>query len=289
MDRKPEKRNQRPGSLHGRRVVAGGTAASLATFGVLLIVASATLGSVGPGVTMTAPYKSALVALSNPMSTSGCGKGATVHAAFFNKTSGVGGFSDNGTSSWCTTSTNNSARFIGQIEVSLPVHVSKTGTHTISAVWVTIAVGSVNLTAGTCAGSSSTTYTSCTRSSSAFVYGSAYLLDKTTHKKVGPSNVWPGNSTYVSNYTSCYFTACSSTGTAKTSSSFSTGSSFWAWNWNGIAMNSTHKYVLRMFVFGGVNVVLKVSGATLTGTSANAQLNSATGGNDEDLYSITVT
>jgi len=279
----------REGKWRHRRFAAGIIGSSLATFGALLIVASSTLGAVGPAVTQKAPYKAALVTLTNPTSISGCGKGAIVKAAFFNKTSGIGGFSDNGTTSWCTTSTNNSARYTSQIVVSIPIHVTTTGAHTISAVWITVAIGSVNMTAGTCTGSSTTAYTGCNRASSTFVYGAAYLLDKTTHKKVGPSNKWLGNSTYVANYTSCYYTTCTSTGTSKTSSSFSTGSSFWAWDWNSTAMTATDKYVLHMVIFGGVNVVLKVSGATLTGASANAQLNSGTGGNDEDLYSISIT
>jgi hypothetical protein len=265
-----------------------GGVASAAGITVLLLLLPSTLGAVGASSTLTAPYKTAKVALSNPVSVSGCAVPHIVSKAFFNKTTGIGGFSANATTSWCTNATNNSALATGQLTVSLPIHVRTTGTHKISVFWVTVATGSVNLTAGTCAGSTLIAYTSCTRSAKAFVYGTAFLVDQVTLKKVGSSNIWPGNFVYVSNYTSCYHTTCTSTASAHSSASFSTGSSFWAWYWNKTLLNASHNYTLKMTVFGGSQVILKVTGATLTGASANAQLNSATRGNDEQLYSISI-
>jgi len=253
---------------------------------VATVLAPSTLGAVTPGVTLKAPYKKATVVLTNPATVAGCGGGAIRTSAFFNKTTGIGGFSDNSSSTWCTSSTNNSASYTGRLALTLPVKFATSGMHTITVLWDTVIAGSVNLTAGTCAGSASAPYSGCTRSSEAFVYGFAYLIDKTTHKKVA-SNAWPGNFAYVDSYTSCRYTNCSTTSSAKSSATIS-GSFFWAWYWNKTAVNSTHKYVLSMTLSGGAAVVLKVSGATLSGAKADAQLNSATGGNDEQLYSVTI-
>ncbi|MCI4331513.1 MAG: hypothetical protein L3K19_06670 [Thermoplasmata archaeon] len=259
----------------------------MASFAVLLILAPAALAGPTAAVTLKAPYKKATVTLTNPSSTAGCGTFTRVQASSFNKTTGIGAFSDNATTSWCTSYTNNSALSEGKFEVALPIKVTTTGAHTITVLWDTVAVGSENLTAGTCSGSSGVLYSGCTQFAKTFVYGYAFLLDKTTHKHVA-SSAWPGNFAYSSSYTSCRYTNCTTSTSGKATGSFG-GSFFWAWYWNGTVMNSTHKYVLQMFILGGASVEMLVSGATLSGGSANAQLNSATHGNDEQLYSISIT
>jgi hypothetical protein len=269
-----------------RTIFAGGAGATFAAVAVLMMLTPAALGGPSTAVTLSAPYKKATVILSSPSSSAGCGSYVAVKAPFFNKTSGIGGFSGNASTSWCTTSTNNSAISEGKFQVNLPISVSSTGTHTVTALWDTVARGSENLTAGTCTGSSSTLYSGCNRWAKTFVYGYAFLLDKTSHKKIA-STKWPGNFAYSSNYTSCRYTACASSGSGGSSGSFG-GSFYWAWYWNSTAMNSTHKYVLQMFILGGSSVELMTSGATLSGASANSQLNSATLGNDEQLVSVTI-
>ncbi|HEV2317055.1 MAG TPA: hypothetical protein VGV89_05725 [Thermoplasmata archaeon] len=262
----------------------GGLAATLLALGAAALFLVPT--SLGATVTLKAPYKAAIVTFKNPMSQSGCGSGTSIVPAFFNKTLGVGGMSSNGSTRWCTSSSNNSAFVEGLFQVSLPIHIRTSGAHTINATWITIARGSVNLTAGTCTQGTSM-YSSCTRGARAFVYGSAYLLDKTTHKRAAPTINWPGNFTYVSNYTSCYLGSCTSMASKHSSGSF--GGTFpWLWSWSGLVLNSTHKYALVMDIFGGTYVYLMNSGATFSGASANAQLNSATAGNEEQLYSVTV-
>ncbi|HZY71157.1 MAG TPA: hypothetical protein VFF67_09310 [Thermoplasmata archaeon] len=245
-------------------------------------------GSVAASTTIKAPFKTAGVKLTNPTTTSGCGFGSAITPAAFNRTTGVGGFADNASATWCTNATSNSASRTGQIVVSLPFKVASNGKYNITAIWVTVAVGFVNLTAGKCTGSSGTLYSSCTRSAKAYVYGTAYIADKTVPKKTKPSNVWPGNFTYVSNYTSCTYTACSSKASAQASAQMSTGSAFWQWVWTAAPLNATHKYVLVMTIFGGASVVLSVNGASLSGASANAHLNTATLGQDEQLSSVTI-
>lgn len=267
--------------------IAGGSGAALAVLAVLLIAAPAALGSVAPATTLKAPYKTATVVLTSPSSVAGCGSYTIIKGAFFNKTSGIGGFSSNSSTRSCSANTNNSANGESKFQLNLPVHVTTTGTHNITAVWDTVAVGSENLTAGTCAGSSSALYSGCTQFAKTYVYGYAFLLDKTSHKKVASSK-WAGNFAYSSSYTSCRYTNCSTTGSGGSGATFG-GSFFWAWYWNATKMNATHKYVLQMFIFGGASVeLLAGGGASLTGGSANAQLNSATGGNDEQLLSVTI-
>ena len=268
------------------RALTTATTGGLAVFvALMLVIPSAT--AVSPNVIMKAPYKKAIVTLTNTTVKNGCGNSTLVTPPSFNKTTGVGGFSGSATTTWCTSSVNNTGIAQGMIQVNVPISVKVNGTHTINAIWSTIIWGSANLTAGTCKGSSSVLYSGCTRDARAYVYGKATLLDKTTKKSVGPSNKWAGNFVYLSNYTSCYFTTCSSTTQGKSTANIS-GSFPWLWAWNSTQMNTTHKYVLQMFIFGGARAELKTSMATLTGASANAQLNSATLGNLEQLLQITI-
>ncbi len=249
---------------------------------VALLIVPANLAA----TTITAPYHHTRRALSNPTSTAWCGSSAGLVSAGFSAKSGLGVFSDNASSKVCSSSTNNSGLAEGMIELTLPFSVKTNGSHTVTAYWITVAAGSLNFTAGTCTGTSST-YSGCTRLSEAYVYGYAYLVDKTTHKKIKPQAPWAGDFVYSWNYTSCYYTMCSSSASGKPTASFS-GSVPWVWTWNRTFVN-THHYALKMYIYGGARVQLSTSnGATLPGASGNAQLNSATGGNDEQLYSVTV-
>lgn len=286
----------RKGSAQGRTnrwrgILTTGTGASMAAVAAVLILgAPAALAGVTPNVTLTAPYKKATAVLTNPKSMTGCGSSSTVTAAYFNKTSGIGGFSSNASTTWCTSSTNNSAKVVGIVALTLPIPITTNGSHVIQATWITVAQGYINLTGGTCTPSNSSLYSGCTRASGAFVYGSAFLLDKTTHKKTPLSISWPGNFTYLSAYTSCIKTSCSTTGSGTGSKALHTGTSFWLWQWNATKLNRTHLYALKMYIFGGVSVVLMTSGgATLSGAKADAQFNSGTLGNDEQLYSVSIT
>lgn len=252
---------------------------------VVLLVIS---GGAAASTTLKAPFKTAKVGLANPTSQSGCGNGSVLSPASFNRTSGVGGFADNASSVWCNTSASNSALRTGKITVSIPVKVATTGHYTITAVWITVALGFVNLTAGKCAGSASVKHSTCTRSAKAYVLGTAYVQDKTVAGKTPPTTNWPGNSTSVSNTTTCAFTTCLSKATAHHSAQMSTGTAFWQWVWNGTLLNASHSYVLVMVVYGGASVVLSESGATLVGARADAHLNTATLGQDEQLYSVTI-
>jgi hypothetical protein len=257
---------------------------------VLLIALSASGAPVsGTTHTYTAPYKGAHISTRTIGTMNGCGGGGHPKRVYFNRTAGVGGFSENASAKWCGSSANNSANFQGVFTVAFPFHVKSSGAHNISVTWLTVATGSVNLTAGTCSASSSTYYAGCTRSAAAFVYGSAYLLDKTTGTKIKLSNHWPGNSTYVDNYTSCAYGKCNSVASKLSSSTLRTGAAYWAWYWNGTVLNASHNYTLKMSINGGVTVVLTTTGgATLSGASADGQLNSATLGNEEKLYAIAI-
>lgn len=278
----------RRGTGRWRGILAtGGGAAVMAPVVVLLLMApTAGASSVK---TIVAPYKGVHPILANPTSVSGCGGGAQSVHAFFNATAGIGGFSDNASTKWCSAYTNNSANMQGRFSIGVPFKLKTSGVRNITALWLTVSFGGVNLTAGTCTGSSTSLYSGCTRSASAFVYGTAYLLDKTTGTHTKLSNKWLGNSTYVSNYTSCMYTRCSSTHSKTTSAVLSTGNAYWVWQWNLTSINATHNYSLKMTIFGGVTVTLSTSGgATLSGASADAQMNSATLGNKQQLLSITI-
>ena len=263
--------------------------ATFATFFVVATIAMLLLQAAGASATtLRAPFTSATVTLTNPASHTGAGKTVLVTGAFFNKTTGIGGFSDNASSTWRNTTSNNSALATGRIVVSIPIHAPSTGSHSISIVWTTIALGSVNLTVGTCRGSSTIATSSCTRFVQAFVFGFAVLQDKTNGSSVRVQN-WPGNSTSVWSNTTCSFLHCTTKASVAHTGALHTGKAFWAWDFTSVPMNATHTYVLQMTLFGGAQVTLSVSGATLKGASGNAQFNSGTRGNEEILDSVGVT
>jgi hypothetical protein len=256
---------------------------------VILLVAPGTLAAT-PNTVLKPPFKTAVVTLTNPQSASGCGAVSLVTGAFFNKTTGVGGFSDNASATGCTTSRNNSALSTGHIQITIPIHVKTTGAQSITVIWTTQAIGSVNLSAGLCRGSKTVASSSCTRSATAFVNGFGFLIDKTTGTQTANTGTWPGNATSVSNVTTCAFTVCTSSATPVTSSALHTGRAGWSWSWTGITLNSTNSYSLELVLFGGAVVTLEVTaGATLKGASANAQFNSSSIHQQENLDSITVT
>jgi hypothetical protein len=260
----------------------------LATAMTLVLLLPSLAAAAQPAVTtIKAPYTSAVVTLTNPTTHAGTGKTVRGASAFFNKTTGIGGFADNASASWRNTSTNNSALATGRIQVNLPITISTTGTHTISVVWITVATGSVNLTKGSCTGSATIASTSCTRFAQTFVNGFAILLDKTNGSSTRVQN-WPGNFTAVWDNTTCSFLHCTSTTSSKFTGALHTGKAFWAWDFTSVSLVSTHHYVVEMFLFGGSEVTLQVNGAMLKGASGNAQFNSATRGNDEVLNSVSI-
>jgi hypothetical protein len=258
-----------------------------AVVAVLLLLAPAVAGVSAASTVLKAPFTSATVTLSNPATRAGTGVTLLVTKSFFNKTTGVGGFSDNGSATWKSTSSNNSALAAGRIEVSLPVTISTTGRHTITVVWVTIATGSVNLTAGTCHGNASLASSSCTRFAQAFVHGFGNLVDR-TNGSILRVQTWPGNFTSVWSNTTCARLTCTTSASTGHAGVLHTGTAFWSWTWSSVALNASHKYVLQMFLFDGAQVTLETSGATLRNASGNAQLNSATNGNDETLKTVTI-
>ena len=254
---------------------------------VLLLVPPTTAGAQPNVTTLKAPFTAATVTLTNPVTHAGTGKTVIVATSFFNKTTGVGGFSDNASALWRSTATNNSALATGRIQVNLPITISTTARHTISVVWITVATGSVNLTAGQCKGNASIASSSCTRFAQTFVHGFANLVDRTNGTSIRVQD-WPGNFTAVWSNTTCAFLTCTTSASTGHTGALHTGKAFWSWTFSSVALVSTHKYTIQMFLFGGAQVTLQVNGATLRNASGNAQMNSATLGNDEVLSSVTI-
>ena len=282
-----ERRSSAP-KLPGTTVQRTGWFAPLAALALVLLLVPSSVGGAGLSSTvLKAPFTSATVTLTNPITHAGMGKTTLVVKSFFNKTTGVGGFSDNASSTWKSTNANNSAQATGRIQIVLPITIPTTARHTITVVWITMATGSVNLTPGTCRGNASLASTSCTRFAQTFVHGFANLIDGTNGSTIRVQT-WPGNFTSVWSNTTCAFLVCTSSSSTAHSGSLHTGKAFWSWTWSSVALNASHTYTIQMFLFGGAQVTLKVSGATLRTASGNAQLNSATRGNDEVLSSVTI-
>ncbi|MCI4337452.1 MAG: hypothetical protein L3K17_09775 [Thermoplasmata archaeon] len=273
-----------------RRLAVGGAVHALAFIAVVVLWAPSAMGSIVPLTTIKAPYTTAVVSLANPKAVSGCGTAKLVTKAFFNTTSGIGGFSSRANSTWCTKSTNNSALEEGKITINIPISVKTTGLHNITVVWETHAVGSVNVTAGRCAGSATNASSTCTRLAEAFVFGTNYLLDNTTKTRtISTAPLWPGNFTAVWSNTTCSLTTCTTSASAAKTSALHTGKAFWSWDWSSVSMNASHSYMLHFVLYGGVwATLLTTGGATLTGAKVNGQFNSGTLGNEQDLLSISV-
>ncbi|MCI4368743.1 MAG: hypothetical protein L3K09_04190 [Thermoplasmata archaeon] len=258
-----------------------------AAVAVMMLLAPTTVGASPSLVTMKAPYKKATAVLTNPKSSSGCASTTQPVLAFFNKTNGIGGFSDNATAPKCTTSYNFAAMSEGQMVITLPLKAVATGTYTVTATWDTIIASWANITSGSCKLAGSFTSGWCNVTARAFVYGSAFLLDKTTHVKTALTTKWPGNFTYVWNYTTCSTGTCASK-TSPTLTGTEIGNFPWIWDWQNVKLSSTDHYVLVMTIFGGASASITSFWTTITGASANAQMNSATGGNEEKLLSVTI-
>jgi hypothetical protein len=257
---------------------------------LILLLAPAVLAGATPLTTSKPPFTNASVTLANPKTIAGCQSAKIVTKAFFNKTTGIGGFSSRDNASWCPANANNSVLQEGKLTISIPITVTKTGIHNITVVWDTIATGSVNLTPGRCAGTSTAASSSCVRFAQAFVFGTNFLLDNTTKTHtLSSSPIWPGNSTSVWSNSTCAFKVCTTSASGALTSALHTGNAFWSWTWNSVSLNASHTYSLHLVLFGGTEVTLMTTGgATLTTAKGNAQFNSGTLGNEEKLLSITV-
>src|SRR5271170_5176961 len=137
----------------GGRLVGGSSALGMIVLlGLLILAPSASAGS--GSHTFMAPYKTSKSVASDPNSSAGGGSGAQTQKAFWNKSAGIAGFSSTASATWWSNKTNSSANEVGQVVISIPIHIKTTGAHTITVVWTTIAAGYANLTAGTFVASS---------------------------------------------------------------------------------------------------------------------------------------
>jgi hypothetical protein len=274
----------------GRSRATLGAAYALGAGVLILLLAPTVLAGATPLTTSKPPFTNATFTLANPKTSAGCQSAKLVTKAFFNKTTGIGGFSSRDNATWCAANTNNSVLQEGKITITIPITVTKTGIHNITVVWDTIATGSVNLTAGRCAGTATSASSSCVRFVQAFVFGTNFLLDNNTKTHtLSSSPLWPGNSTSLWSNTSCAFKTCTTSTNGGVTSALHTGNAFWSWDWNSIFLNASHTYTLHLILFGGTQVTLMTTGgATLASAKGNAQFNSGTLGNEEKLLSITV-
>ena len=99
---------------HRRWALAGATG-GFGAIAVLCLVAPGLLAVAPMSKTYHAPYNSAKVFLTDPSSRAGCGGGLQSLPSFFNKTSGLGGFDSNVSTLVCSSHTNNSAKFVGEL------------------------------------------------------------------------------------------------------------------------------------------------------------------------------
>jgi hypothetical protein len=114
-------------------------------------------------------------------------------------------------------------------------------------------------------------------------------VDRTNGSQFVPNNFWPGDSVNVSEFTRCANTRCTSSGSNGTSANFTTGASYWAWYFNGTALNASHRYLLELTIYGGVEVQLAGTGLVgIIGGGGAALVNSGNHGKREVLLSVTI-
>lgn len=276
-----------PGLRRTTRIAGWGTGAAGVAVAVLVVLGPATFARSPVGPATGAPYAGMGVVLSTTWKVAGCGKASITSAPAFSPTTGVGGFGGSASAKGCGSPTPGDLGVaIAQIELTYPINTSATGRHTVTVVWSTILNGSATERAGRCTPNATAATAYCDRIASAFVFGYATLIDATNGTRL-PSSAWPGNFTTSETNTSCVFGTCTTTTTGPGSGSI-VGSFPWAWSWSKVFLNATHAYLLDMVLYGGAVASLTTFAATLRGASASATLNSATGGNQESITSITV-
>jgi hypothetical protein len=173
---------------------------------------------------------------------------------------------------------------VGALGAYIPIP-SKQGRTTV-VVNMTLAWAETDtLKVGRCTVNLSASVSYCVQGSESYLYGWAWLNDKSNGTSIASSTAWPAADHFIENTTDCFSGACSfyQWGSA---GSFSGAQSF-SWWFNISSMQKSHHYVLWVYFSGGTYVSAEASNAVLTGARATAGLNFASGGNGATLTSIT--
>lgn len=274
----------------GGRGSLRGTVGLLAVTGLLFLTPAVSGAGVVPSglETLTAPYHGWAQYLGTHnfyrcSSTSASSK--VIKSGSFDFSLGVGGFSAQTAARSCVSGASSDGYTDQNLAVIVPLrfhHGHPTlfvnGTYALNA--------SLALTAGTCSPLATPNYQYCDREARVDIALDAYFVDLTT------SSMKPIGSLFVDNYsyndTGCSYGTCvnSSSGNMSTVGSYSLAGNFSFSSSIGKKMVRTDKYALEFEVDGETTSECSVSRFALTGCSASASLNFATGGDGFVLRSI---
>jgi hypothetical protein len=265
--------------------------------GTLLILVLPSSGAVPPTAkvlpSLRAPFLGTSLTVDS-VTAGNCSRAADYWPAFFNLTTGVGGFADRAFSKSCRAlppSTGNTTVYTtavasGQFDenVSIP---SARGYPTIFVNISYSASRLLSFTPGSCQRVYRPSYWGCNRGTEVIVGGGALLRDLSS------------NSTFVTHSTFPYFdfksynsTSCSVSGGCSYSTGYAGGRVVWSgtfsWQFTPTSpMNKSHRYVLLFAMFGEADTWwTEAPSSHLVGAALSATLNVASRGNGVHLISI---
>jgi hypothetical protein len=273
-----------------RRALAYGMTSVLAVAAVLVLLAPGTLGAAPTAaVVLTAPYHGVLTGKSVATSIAGCSSARVTAAPFFDGRTGVGGFGDRASATSCPGNPLGGASdATSGFTSTVPIPIAHAKAQVL-AVFTVVATGGAKVTAGTCS-ATNPSYSACDVTSESYLDGSVYVIDQTTGTYYSAPTYFP--TVYDLAYSDSYCYAYNHTTTCSTYASNGSGAlhvstTFSMW-FNMTHLNPSDSFVLWMSIGGGVSTYLASYGATLTGASAAAYLDAATGANGVQLDSVTI-
>lgn len=276
-----------PNSTPWRRLAAAGSTGGLAGVALLMVLAAASQGAVGPGVVLTKPYKG-FVSAGNSVYHLGCGPATVAKAATFSKTSGMGVFSMHTTAPKCAFTQGNGGYSYNQLTVYVPIALSA-GNHNVTINWTIAVAGTETFTLGKCVLVSTASYSSCYQEGMAYLDVYTFVVDS-NGTSYYPITYWPGffNETYNDTY--CYSGKCyyySYGGASGSTGSFS-GTTTFAWIIPLVKVPAGHHFYAVSELYGGAASEAQPYNAAIGGSFGSASVNFATLGNGGTLNSITV-
>jgi hypothetical protein len=218
----------------------------------------------------------------NYQTATGCSKAGVVVPAFFNLSSGVGGFRDNASASSCRSSpsTNGSAAEGGfKATIDIPYHP---GSFRVFVNFSESMFGNVRLSPGNCTLVSGFSY--CIWVAAVYLHFHGFIVDLTTGKRVSTGTHYFGVGRFDSNTTVCS-PACSSVLYGKAGPVATLGA--FSWSFSLISkMQKSDSYALRLFVSGGALVYLYSYNHVVSGTTGAASIDFGAMGHGLTLKSI---
>lgn len=275
-------------TLGSRRSSLFATGMGVVTVALLLLPAGSGGAGVVPALPIRPPYAGSSFIASSSVYTTGCANAHVGNASHWSSTTGLGGFNIRVSGHSCSPAVGGSAGLVQSeifesmlVEIPLPSPLG--GGHKVVAHWALHPAAHENLTPGTCANSSATSY-NCDQQSYWNVGGGAYVIDLTTWATTYNSNFWGGVTNTTTNYTGCSSGSCTSYGYTVQYGRIGPATFFI----NG-SFNRTHHYAVVTYINAQILVYLSAFQTYLTGASGNASVVMSTSTRYADLLGITLT